>query len=32
MKLLIAGPAGSTDLALRTLLLRSRPGCGKDRR
>jgi len=31
VKLLIAGPAGSSDLALRTLLLRDRPGRGRDR-
>jgi len=28
VKLLVAGPAGSTDLALRTLLLRDPPGRG----
>jgi hypothetical protein len=32
VKLLIGGPVGSTDLALETLLLRDRPGRGKDRR
>jgi hypothetical protein len=32
VKLLVAGPAGSSDLALRTLLLRDRPGRGKNRR
>jgi hypothetical protein len=32
VKLLIGGPVGSTDLALGTLLLRDRPGRGKDRR
>lgn len=32
VKLLISGPAGSSDLALQTLLLRDRPGGGKLRR